>query len=190
MGGFCKQLGTDVNAVEQKCNTMDPDVCASTECCALLGGSKCVAGNVNGPLVASNYSDFTIQNRDFYYFQGKCYGNCYQNGASSMYKPLAKSQFPATDATGVAKAFADAAAAKPAPAAAAKIVAVGSIVDAILYLQSGLQNDAVTFKATITTDVDSTTWGITWNEGPKKDLEDKISKDTLQVITKQVITKV
>jgi len=85
MSGFCEQLGTNPDALEQKCNSLDADVCASTECCVLLGGSKCVAGDTQGPATPSNYSDFTIQNRDFYYFKGKCYGNCYQNGASSMY---------------------------------------------------------------------------------------------------------
>lgn len=85
MSGFCQQLGTNPDALEQKCNSLDADVCASTECCVLLGGSKCVAGDTQGPSTPSNYSDFTIQNRDFYYFKGKCYGNCYQNGASSMY---------------------------------------------------------------------------------------------------------
>jgi hypothetical protein len=85
MSGFCQQLGTNPDALEQKCNSLDADVCASTECCVLLGGSKCVAGDTQGPATPSNYSDFTIQNRDFYYFKGKCYGNCYENGASSMY---------------------------------------------------------------------------------------------------------
>jgi hypothetical protein len=26
----------------------------------------------------SNYSNFEIKNRDYYYYQGKCYGNCNQ----------------------------------------------------------------------------------------------------------------
>jgi hypothetical protein len=93
MSGFCQ--GTDKEALEEKCNSLATDVCASTDCCVLLGGSKCVAGNVQGPSTPSHYSDFTIQNRDFYYFKGKCYGNCYQNGASSMYLPSANKQ-PAT----------------------------------------------------------------------------------------------
>jgi hypothetical protein len=74
MSGFC--FGPSTDAVEQKCNSLPGDVCASTECCVLLGGKKCVAGTRQGPSLTANYSDFTIQNRDFYYFQGKCFGNC------------------------------------------------------------------------------------------------------------------
>lgn len=96
MGGFCHEKGTSTDAIEEKCNSLPTDVCASTECCVFLGGSKCVAGNVHGPTTPSNYSDFTIQNRDYYYFKGKCYGNCYQNGASSMYVN-SRDKVPATE---------------------------------------------------------------------------------------------
>jgi hypothetical protein len=61
---------------EQKCNQIDSNTCGSTNCCVLLGGQKCVAGDENGPSIKSNYSDFLITNRDYYYYQGKCYGNC------------------------------------------------------------------------------------------------------------------
>ena len=30
----------------------------------------------NGPTNPANYSDHTLKNKDFYYYQGKCYGNC------------------------------------------------------------------------------------------------------------------
>ena len=30
---------------EQKCLNIEKDVCASTDCCVLLGGVKCVAGS-------------------------------------------------------------------------------------------------------------------------------------------------
>jgi len=46
----------------------------------LLGGQKCVAGNENGPTMKANYSDFLVLNKDFYYYQGKCYGNCPNTG--------------------------------------------------------------------------------------------------------------
>jgi hypothetical protein len=42
----------------------------------LLGGSKCVSGNENGPSVKSNYSDILVRNKDSYMYMGKCYGNC------------------------------------------------------------------------------------------------------------------
>ena len=75
-GGFCADLAVDPINLELKCNSLYEDVCASTNCCVLLGGQKCVSGNEKGPTVQANYSDFTIKNRDFYYYKGKCYGNC------------------------------------------------------------------------------------------------------------------
>jgi hypothetical protein len=71
--GFC---GDTTQNLEQNCNSMPAGVCASTQCCVLLGGKKCVAGNQFGPTMGSNYSDMLIPNRDYYYYSGKCYGNC------------------------------------------------------------------------------------------------------------------
>ena len=79
LGGFCTHYKDNPDKLEELCRTMDPDKCASTSCCALLGGSRCVYGNENGPKMKSNYSDVLIANRDYYYFKGKCYGNCSNN---------------------------------------------------------------------------------------------------------------
>jgi hypothetical protein len=76
MGGFCEQSKANPQLIEQTCGTIDLDKCASTSCCVLLGGSKCVAGNESGPTMKANYGDRTVVNRDVYYYQGKCYGNC------------------------------------------------------------------------------------------------------------------
>ena len=78
LGGFCKANENDKQKIEEKCRAIEPGSCASTSCCVLLGGEKCVAGNEKGPHMTANYTDYTIapRNRDFYYFQGKCYGNC------------------------------------------------------------------------------------------------------------------
>ena len=73
--GFCKDADM-FGEVEQKCNSLPMDVCATTSCCVLVGGEKCVHGNENGPKQKSIYSDTSIKNRDVYYYQGKCYGNC------------------------------------------------------------------------------------------------------------------
>jgi hypothetical protein len=74
--GFCESTKSSVMERDAKCNALDKNVCASTSCCVLLGGEKCVAGDGSGPSVKSNYSDTTVINRDYYYYQGKCYGNC------------------------------------------------------------------------------------------------------------------
>lgn len=74
--GFCSEQANFPLVKESKCNALSNETCASTECCVLLGGEKCVAGNEQGPLIQTNYSNFLIKNRDFYYYQGKCYGYC------------------------------------------------------------------------------------------------------------------
>lgn len=74
--GFCSQTENIMNNIEEKCNALDVDVCSTTDCCVLVGGQKCVEGNINGPKNKVIYSDTTIKNRDAYYYKGKCYGNC------------------------------------------------------------------------------------------------------------------
>ena len=76
LGGICNQYKDQPLLLEEACQKLNGNVCASTSCCVLLGGSKCVSGNERGPAVKSNYSDLFIPNRDYYYYQGKCYGNC------------------------------------------------------------------------------------------------------------------
>lgn len=75
-GGFCTQYQTSPIQIEQKCNSIDNMTCASTDCCVLLGGSKCVSGNEKGPYMKSNFTDPSVVNKDVYYFKGNCYGNC------------------------------------------------------------------------------------------------------------------
>jgi hypothetical protein len=75
LGGFCA-ASTSVLEKDAKCGALDANVCASTSCCVLLGGSKCVAGNENGPSNVANYGDPFVLNKDLYYYQGKCFGNC------------------------------------------------------------------------------------------------------------------
>ncbi len=76
LGGFCEANVASPQKIEEKCNAMDLDACASMSCCVLLGGQKCVAGNASGPHFTANYSDYNLRNKDFYYYQGKCYGHC------------------------------------------------------------------------------------------------------------------
>ena len=76
LAGFCHFHQMDPMATESKCNSLDKNVCASTDCCVLLGGNKCVAGSKGGPYNKSHYSDPQLSKKDHYYFKGKCYGNC------------------------------------------------------------------------------------------------------------------
>ena len=74
-GGFCSFYKNSPDNLEQSCRKLDKNTCASTDCCVLLGGSTCVAGNEYGPIQKANYGDIFIRNKDYYY-RGKCYGNC------------------------------------------------------------------------------------------------------------------
>ena len=179
MGGFCTQLGkgVDASAMEDKCNSLDADVCASTTCCVLLGGSKCVAGNMNGPSVSSNYSDTTIQNRDFYYFKGKCYGNCYQNGASSMYEDT-EDKYARDDDESNDFMNEDDSVASPSssPAAQSKNLKIGDTVQAI-YNSNGTTNPA-RIAAVL-----SDSYYIEWLEGNWSGKADYIDKKTLRLLS-------
>jgi hypothetical protein len=77
--GFCnyyKNTLDNNNAIEQSCRALNKETCATTDCCVLLGGSTCMAGNKYGPTQKTNYGDIFIRNKDYYYYRGKCYGNC------------------------------------------------------------------------------------------------------------------
>ena len=74
--GFCEADKASPTTVEEKCRALDVNACASTSCCVLLGGSKCVSGNETGPSDKTNYSDLFLRNKDSYTHMGKCYGNC------------------------------------------------------------------------------------------------------------------
>jgi hypothetical protein len=74
--GFCYANKNFPSKLEQKCNALDNEVCGSVSCCVTLGGQKCVSGDIKGPYMTANYTDPFIKNKDFYYYQGKCYGNC------------------------------------------------------------------------------------------------------------------
>jgi len=74
--GFCDYYKNNPDELERMCNDQSGNTCGSLKCCVLLGGEKCVHGNKNGPKFKSNYSNFNIKNPEYYYYQGKCYGNC------------------------------------------------------------------------------------------------------------------
>jgi len=74
--GACDYYKDQPNELEKACLKVDKNNCSSMSCCVLLGGSKCVSGNENGPHNHLNYGDISVKNKDFYYYGGKCYGNC------------------------------------------------------------------------------------------------------------------
>lgn len=76
MAGFCHRYKNDQIKLETECNKLSNDTCASVSCCVLMGGNKCVSGDEHGPTLKSNYTDPLVKDKDVYYYQGKCYGNC------------------------------------------------------------------------------------------------------------------
>lgn len=86
--GICELYAHMPEALEEKCNALSADVCASTNCCVHLGGAKCVSGNKQGPFVKANYSDIFVKNKDYYFYNGKCYGNCEGNQGSPLTPPF------------------------------------------------------------------------------------------------------
>jgi len=98
LGGFCTKK-TQPGAIEQSCGELSTDQCASTMCCVLLGGSKCVSGDANGPAYPANYSDPMVINKDVYYYQGKCYGNCDNTNPSGKAYPRKPSDIPTDNTT-------------------------------------------------------------------------------------------
>lgn len=76
LGGFCQYNKNFPNKIEEKCKELPPDVCSSTDCCVLLNGTNCVSGNEYGATNKTNYSDFIMGDVEYWYYKGKCYGNC------------------------------------------------------------------------------------------------------------------
>jgi len=121
-GGICSHYKDQPEKLEEECAKLDKNICGSTSCCVLLGGSKCVAGNAQGPISQLNYGDITVQNRDFYYYKGKCYGNCVSQTQTpnADAKQAAAEQAAAEQAAEAKKAAEQAAEAKKAEEDAAK----------------------------------------------------------------------
>ena len=74
--GFCDLENNIMENIDERCEKLPKDVCASTSCCVLLGDQRCVQGNKQGPTNKGIYNDTTIKNKDVYYYRGKCFGNC------------------------------------------------------------------------------------------------------------------
>jgi hypothetical protein len=75
-GGACSYYKDQPEKLEEMCSAIDKNNCAAVSCCVLLGGSKCVSGSALGPHNKLNYGDITLRDKDYYYHDGKCYGNC------------------------------------------------------------------------------------------------------------------
>ena len=73
---FCSNPGFTKEDVDKICNQLPQDVCVDTSCCVSMAGEHCMAGDKQGPWLSYFYEDPFHQNKDYYYYQNKCYGNC------------------------------------------------------------------------------------------------------------------
>jgi hypothetical protein len=60
--------------LDKKCQELSAENCNLTDCCVLLNGTKCVAGNYNGPLFLTENGVKVDQK--YYYYKDICYGDC------------------------------------------------------------------------------------------------------------------
>ena len=76
----CEKYIGDYDTIQKKCEQLSVESCKIPACCVLLNGSKCVAGNINGPIFLTEDG----KNIDYKYFYNKneCYGDC---GVPSSY---------------------------------------------------------------------------------------------------------
>ena len=74
LGSESNSLGSESNSLENSCSKLTFSNCVATDCCVLLNGKTCVSGSQNGPTYLTDSSGTKI-NMDYYYYQGKCYGN-------------------------------------------------------------------------------------------------------------------
>ena len=73
-----KYLGNS-NNINKKCNQLSATNCKMTDCCVLLNGTKCVAGNINGPTYLTENGKEIDQL--YFYYKDICYGNCESSDA-------------------------------------------------------------------------------------------------------------
>lgn len=80
---FCSVYQGDYETIDKKCKALGVDNCSLPSCCVLLNGTKCVAGDANGPTYLTDQGNQI----DYYYYlyRDKCYGaGC--NDSSSKYQ--------------------------------------------------------------------------------------------------------
>lgn len=73
---FCKKYQSNPHELHKQCQKFDKNACNIPQCCILLNGTNCVAGNKHGPTF---YTDDDGKDIDigYYHHQGTCRGvNC------------------------------------------------------------------------------------------------------------------
>ena len=71
---ICEKYKDDYDTLNEKCGKLTEENCVIPECCILLNGNKCVAGNAYGPTFLTKEGKEI--DYKFYNHKTKCYGNC------------------------------------------------------------------------------------------------------------------
>jgi hypothetical protein len=71
---ICTKYVGNNETINKKCNQLSATNCKIPDCCVLLNGNKCVAGNINGPTFLTENGKKVDQL--YFYFKEKCYGHC------------------------------------------------------------------------------------------------------------------
>lgn len=77
MAKFCDIMKNNPLIVEKKCNSLSNEQCTKNTCCVLFGGSRCVAGDANGPTNPTYYMDPSVNDKEVYYYYGNIYRSKY-----------------------------------------------------------------------------------------------------------------
>ena len=67
---FCHSSG-NTSDLNNKCAALTADSCNIADCCVWVNGTKCAAGNANGPTIITGVASDT----DYYFHKYQCYGN-------------------------------------------------------------------------------------------------------------------
>ena len=152
---ICTKYYGDNKSIDAKCKALSNDNCNLTDCCILLNGTKCVAGNDQGPSYLTDQGNEI----DYYYYlyKNQCYGNgC--NDISNNVQDYCSSY--AANSTGVSKEcmlqiFNDAGCKNPDP----KYIINDDYVynnskSSRKYIQNDLKNTADSLKSDIIKNID------------------------------------
>ncbi len=69
---FCG-LYSGTSKLNEQCGTLTADSCNLTDCCVYVNGTKCMAGDSNGPTSITGVAN---PDADYYLYKYQCYGNC------------------------------------------------------------------------------------------------------------------
>jgi hypothetical protein len=75
--GFCQTQTSDPQELTRKCSSLTMENCNSTDCCIVLGGNKCVAGDETGPTFKTDNNGTDIDYA-YYSYKNECFGSCGQ----------------------------------------------------------------------------------------------------------------